>query len=262
MSLSVTNDSASGSESSGHHNGESRPRIQSVGRAAAVLYAVAASSQGLAPREISDQTGISRQTVYHLVHTLVEARLLRRSAENRLVLGLGVGTLAAAFEQHIGAQEHLRPCVQDLASRTGELAYASTWQDGEIVVVSVARGTNVVQAREVSVGNTEDGHARASGKMLLALVSERERQLYLDTHRLRRRTPNTICNRQKLEREIADVRSRGYAIDDEEFEEGLCCVAVPLSPPLVVIGISVPAPRFRANSDRYVDAALGVAGTF
>ena len=260
--MSEATDSAQAPEFPSRQNGDNRPRIQSVGRAAAVLYAVAASSQGLAPREISDHTGISRQTVYHLVHTLVETRLLRRSAENRLVLGLGVGTLAAAFQQHIGRQGHLRPYVQDLASRSGELAYASTWEDGEIVVVAVAKGTNVVQAREVSVGNTEDGHARASGKMLLALASERERQLYLDTHELTRRTPNTICSREKLEREIEDVRSRGYAIDDEEFDEGLCCLAVPLAPPLVVIGVSVPAARFRADQDRYVAAALGVASTF
>jgi IclR family transcriptional regulator, acetate operon repressor len=241
---------------------ESRPRIQSVGRAAAVLYAVAASEHGLAPREISDQTGISRQTVYHLVHTLVETRLLRRSAENRIVLGLGVGSLAAGFQRHIGPQEHVRPYVQDLASRTGELAYASTWEDGEIVVVSVAKGTNVVQAREVAVGNTEDGHARASGKMLLALVTDRERQHYLDTHQLTRRTPNTISTRRRLEREIAEVRSRGYAIDDEEYEEGLCCLAVPLGASLVVIGVSVPAGRFRADPDRYINTALGVADSF
>jgi IclR family acetate operon transcriptional repressor len=240
---------------------EARPRIQSVGRAAAVMYAVAASPHGLAPREISDQTGIARQTVYHLVHTLVGSRLLRRSAENRLVLGLGVGTLAAAFQEQIGPQEQLRPFVQDLAGRTGELAYASTWADGEIVVVSVARGTSVVQAREVAVGNTEGGHARASGKMLLALVSERERQVYLDTHKLVRRTPNTITRRKTLEREIAEARSKGYAIDDEEFEEGLCCLAVPLGPPLVVIGVSVPVARFRADRERYVTAALEVART-
>src|ERR1700756_2847417 len=101
LPLSATNESESAREPSPDHDDESRPRIQSVGRAAAVLYAVAASPHGLAPREISDRTGITRQTVYHLVHTLVETRLLRRSAENRVVLGLGVGTLAAAFEHHI-----------------------------------------------------------------------------------------------------------------------------------------------------------------
>jgi DNA-binding IclR family transcriptional regulator len=233
--------------------------VQSVARAADVLFAVAASPEGLAPRDVSDATGLSRQTVYHLVHTLVETGLLRRGTGNRLVLGLGAGTLAAAFQRQLGPGEQLRPYVGALADRTGELAYASAWLDSEITVVSVVRGSNVVQAREVVVGNSEDAAARASGKLLLALAPEAERAHYLDTHALRRRTPHTKTDRSELERELDEIAERRYALEDEEFAEGLCCISAPLGTTPFVIGISVPAERFRANSQDYLDSVLRVA---
>jgi DNA-binding IclR family transcriptional regulator len=236
------------------------PRVQSVARAADILYVVATSSHGLAPREISDQTGLPRQTVYHLVHTLVAARLLRRGEGNRLTLGLGVGALADAFQRQVAPHDHLRPLVEALAAETGELAYASGWRDGEIVVVAVARGANVIQAREVTVGNTEDGHSRASGKLLLAHVSEAERAEYLRTHSLRRRTPRTITGRSALVRELDTIRDQGFAVDDEEYAEGLCCLAVPLEPAHYALGLAAPADRFRARWSEYLANARAVAG--
>jgi IclR family acetate operon transcriptional repressor len=238
---------------------EKRPRIQSVARAADVLSVVAASFDGLAPREISDKTGLPRQTVYHLVHTLVESRLLRRGAEDRLVLGIGVGALAAAFQKQLGPQEQLRPYVGALADRTGEVAYASGWIDDEITVLAVARGSSIVQARDVVVGNSEDAYARASGKLLLAHAPDGEQTRYLDSHQLRRRTNRTKTDRKTLRRDFDEIRQRGYAVDLEEFAEGLCCIAVPLASTPYVIGISMPAARFKTDRDRYVDICLEVA---
>jgi len=224
-----------------------------------VLYAVAEAPDGLAPREVSDRTGLSRQTVYHLVHTLTEVGLLRRGAGNRLVLGLGVGALAAAFQHQLVPEEQLRPYVNALAARTGELAYSSAWLDGEITVVAVARGSRVVQARDVVVGNRDDAAARASGKLLLALAPEEARNQYLSTHRLTRRTARTKTNRRELDREFEGIVEQGFAVDEEEFADGLSCIAVPLRATSFVIGISVPADRFRAERERYLESALEVA---
>jgi DNA-binding IclR family transcriptional regulator len=218
------------------------------------MLAVAQSDSGLTTREISEQVGIGRQAVYHLLHTLVATGMLTRAEGNRYVLGLRVATLSAGFSRQLAPSEHLGPLVRTLAQRTGETAYAAGWWSGAITTLTIARGTNPVQAAEVPQGFVGDAHARASGKLLLALASQDVCREYLDTHGLKTRAPNTIVDRDKLEQEFERIREQGYAIDDEEFAAGLACLAVPIdarrSP--FVLAVSGPKERVLAEQDSYL----------
>ncbi len=239
----------------GTSNGAPRPRVQSAARAVEILLAVARSDSGITTREISETVGISRQATYHLLHTLVGAGVLVRNNHNRYVLGLRVGTLVAAFNRQMAPPERLAPIVRGLAQDTGETAYAAGWWSGEVTALTVARGTNPVQAAEVPQGYVGDAHARAAGKVLLANASDEVRESYLAAHPLRRLTANTIVSRESLDREFAKVRAQGYATDTEEFAQGVCCLAVPLdsgySP--FVLSLSAPRERFEASFSRYVE---------
>lgn len=240
---------------------EPRPRVQSAARAIAILMAVARSDNGLTTREISEQVRIGRQATYHLLHTLVGSGMLTRSDRNHYVLGFRVGTLAEAFHRQLAPSEHLAPMVRQLAQETGETSYASGWWSGEIMALSVARGTNPVQAAEIPQGYVGNAHARASGKLLLAMATPEARDAYLSTHKLSRLTPNTITSRSALNRELAAIRERGYSTDHEEFALGLCCLAVPFdagySP--FVLGLSAPRERFIEHEDRYLGIMRRVA---
>jgi IclR family acetate operon transcriptional repressor len=254
--------------SNGGDGTPARPRVQSAARAVGILLAVAQSESGLTTREISERVGIGRQAVYHLVHTLVGVGMLTRDDRNRYLLGLRVGTLAEGFARQLAPSEHLAPVVRDLAQETGETAYAAGWWSGEIMALAVARGKNPVQATEVPQGYVGNAHARASGKLLLAFASDSVRASYLDAHRLTRITDKTITSRRGLEREFETIREQGYAIDDEEFAAGLCCLAVPLdegySP--FALAVSAPRERFMAELERYlattraIVASVGAAG--
>lgn len=243
--------------------GQQRPRVQSVARATDILLEVARSPLGLTSREITDRLGMTRQGAYHLIHTLTGTGFLTRTDENRYALGLKISTLGAAFSRHLGPDEHLAPYVRALSNITNETAYAAGWQGAEIVLLSVARGDNPVQASQVVRGTAEDGHARASGKLLLAYASSDLRDEYLAAHPLRKRTSRTTTDRRRLLRELETIRQQGYSVETEEFAEGLCCLAVPLdkgaSP--FVIGLSVPAMRFYEAQSQLLDAALSQAQT-
>ena len=229
-----------------------RPRVQSVARAASILLAVGESESGLTTREISDRIEINRQTTYHLIHTLTGAGLLTRNERNRYVLGLRVGTLAEGFGRHLAPPERLAPLVRRVAHETGETANAAGWVEGEIVTLSVVRGENAVQASAVPQGLAVDGHARASGKLLLAYATAALRNDYLERHILTQRTQHTITSRDVLEEELAEIRRRGYATDREEFTLGLCCLSVPIdgggAP--YTLGLSAPADRFGSRRRR------------
>ena len=239
-----------------------RPRVQSVARAAAILVAVGESESGLTTKQISDRVEINRQTAYHLIHTLTGAGLLTRNERGLYVLGLRVGTLAEGFRRHLAPPERLAAFVRRIASETGETAYAAGWVEGEVVTLSVVRGQNAVQASAVPQGLAADGHARASGKLLLAHATEDVRNDYFDRHPLTPRTPYTITSRERLEGEFDEIRRQGYATDREEFTLGLCCLAVPLDDggAPYTFGVSAPAERFTTSFNAYLDVMIHAAG--
>jgi IclR family acetate operon transcriptional repressor len=240
-----------------------RPRVQSAARATHILLAIAQSDSGLTTREIAERVEIGRQATYHLLHTLVATGMLTRSGGHRYVLGLRVATLASGFSRQLAPSEHLGPLVRLLAQRTGETTNAVGWWQGEIVTLAVARGTSAIQTAEVPQGYLGNAHARASGKLLLAFATPDVRRDYLDSHPLKALGPNTIADREALERELEQIGARGYADDDEEFAAGLACYAVPLdggrSP--FVVAVSGPRERVLNERERYLKIMHDVVGS-
>jgi IclR family transcriptional regulator, acetate operon repressor len=239
---------------------EPRPRVQSAARAIGILVAIAQSEKGLTTREISERVGIGRQATYHLLHTLASTGMVRRSDHNRYLLGLRVGTLAERFHRQLAPSEQLAPIVRALAAETSESSYASGWWSGEILAFTAVRGSNPVQV-EVPQGYVGNAHARASGKLLLAIASPAVRDGYLATHKLKAVTPKTITARKALDRELEQIRKQGYAVDDEELALGLRCLAVAFdagySP--FVLGLAGPRERILEHQDEYLDAMKRLA---
>jgi IclR family transcriptional regulator, acetate operon repressor len=240
---------------------QSAPRVQSAARTVSILLEVARSENGLTTKEISERVGIGRQATYHLVHTLVETRMLRRAGGRRYVLGLRVAALVEGFGRQLAPGEHLAPIIRELAHVTGETSYATGWWANEITTLTVVQGTNPVRASEVPQGTIGYAHARASGKLLLAYATPSVRTRYLESHELTARTPHTKTDLARLQDEFDEIRELGYAEDHEEFTEGVCCIAVPLdgaaSP--FAIAVAVPRERFAAQRDRYLAELLQAA---
>ena len=229
---------------------ETKPRVQSAARAVDVLLAVSrAESSGISASVISAQLNVPRQVVYHLAHTLTEMNMLRKVGRGSYILGLGVGPIVQGFRRQIGSSDMVSTFADRAAALTGETAYVVGWLDDEIVVLGTARGGGVIQAAEVPQGTAGDAHARASGKLLLAMANDREVDRYLANNPLNRRTPNTLTTRKALDAELSKIRQNWYATEHEEYEVGLSCMAVPLGtvPSMLALGISAPTARLDAK---------------
>ena len=242
-------------------DGQLKPRIQSAVRTISILLAVADSPNGLRAKEIMDKLGLSRQVTYHLIHTMHGTGIIRKNDNNRYVLGLAAVSIAEGFSRQLAPPEHLARRVRSIVAATGETAYAGGWVDGEIVALATARGESPVGAAQVPQGYSGYAHARAAGKLLLAMVEPGQREAYLAKHPLEARTSKTITEPDELMKEFDRIRSSGYSIDNEEFHEGLQCLAVPVEGlgGRFVLGISVPKQRFHENFDRYLAALLHAA---
>ena len=239
-----------------------KPRVQTAARTISLLLAIAQSPKGLKAMELSLQLNLPRQVTYHLLHTLCMTGILRRNGQNRYVLGLAAASIADGFRRQLAPPEHLAPRVRAAVASTGETAYAGGWIDGRIAVLATAKGNSPVQAAEVPHGYSGHAHARAAGKLLLALSNTERRDEYLEANPLISLTRNTITSRDRLDSELQLIATQGYAVDNEEFWDGLCCLAVPLEGANsgFALGISVPTERFHSNFDKYLSALRKVAG--
>jgi IclR family transcriptional regulator, acetate operon repressor len=253
MTTEQTSPSAIASEPGG--------RIQSVSRAVRLLMLIASGQTDGTAKELARATGIAIPTTHHLLSTLVHERMLAKESTARYVLGTKVAVLADALERAVTAPEYLLEPLRQLAATTGETSYVACWRGGDIRVQASIEGHHPVRV-SLPLGPYTDAHARATGKLLLAMTSEEVRQAYLAAHPLRALTPRTITDPTRLEAEFEQIRANGYALDEEQFQPGVSCVAAPVIDEGVAVAgysISVPSQRFAENKLRLIDAVLSIA---
>lgn len=240
----------------------SKTRIRSVARACEVLLWVADQPHGVSAKEIAASQGFVLPTTYHLLNTLVDEGLLAKDVHRRYILGRSCAILAQAYLRGRDVPESLLAALREVARRTGETSYLADWRHQEIRVLASVEGSRMLRVAEVGNGPYEHGHARANGKVLLAYAQPEAREAYLRVHPLVPLTERTICDRPALDRELARIRERGYAYDEQEFEVGVACVAAPLLQNgrlIAALGISVPAERMERNRAELTKVLLEVA---
>jgi DNA-binding IclR family transcriptional regulator len=240
-----------------------KPRVQSVSRAGSILIAVAASPRGLTAKELSERLRLNLPTTYHLLRTLSDDAFLARGPDRRYRLGLRVGTLAEGFARHLAPDPRLVAAVDDLAELTGEMAYLTVRRGQDVVLLTAVASRHAVRTAMPSLGRLPDSHARATGKVALAYAPPEVLAAFLRAP-LTRCTENTITDPPALERELEEVRRRGYATNMEELSLGACAMATPLddgaSP--FALALSAPRDRFDANFDEYLGALRRTAAAF
>jgi DNA-binding IclR family transcriptional regulator len=219
-------------------------RIQAVDRAIALLKSVAASATPPTVLELARECKINRSTAWRLLRTLEHHGLVDRDPiTQRYTVGYGAISVAAAVTDDTLVRR-VRPLLTKLATATGES-----------VTLAVAKRFNLVYVDQVDppnvmVPNWLDKplplHATSGGKAFLAWLGPDERDAILPDE-LPRYTPHTITDRGRLERELAEVRTAGYALcarEYEEFSSGASAVVLNTHQyPIAVINVWGPAPR-------------------
>lgn len=246
-------------QSNGGGSGSRGTEIRSVAKASQILIFLAEEGTGRTATQLAVALGIPTPTTHHLLNTLVQAGLLAKDDARQYWLGPRVGLLVDSYMRRMAPPEHLIGSLHALAEETGETSYVSAWRDGEIVVLSTVEGTQAVRVAGLHRGFRGFAHARASGKLLLAYEEADTRQAYLRRHPPVAITPHTIAEVEKLEQEFGAIRDRGYAEDDEEYREGVSCLAAPVmsgSAVIAAFAVAVPTERLARVHDDVVAALL------
>lgn len=223
-----------------------RRSVQSVDRALDLLEALVAAEGEVSITALAARTKLHVSTVHRLLATLLRRGYVRQNPDTSRYYA---GAKLAAFGDGRGRFNELRqaarPLLRSLVDLTRETANLSVLDDTVAVYIETAASPQVVRLFTL-VGNRVPLHATGAGKALLAALPVPRREAILDRSVLEPHTPRTIVDRAALAKVLDAARANGYALDDEEFDEGVRCIAVPVGPvgaPIAALSISGPANR-------------------
>ncbi|EMA32949.1 IclR family transcriptional regulator [Haloarcula japonica] len=206
---------------------------------------------GAGVTELAQHLDIPKSTVHNYLSTLEQEEYVV-NRDGVYEVGLRFLELGAYARYREKLFEIAKPEVDRLAEETGELANILVEEHGRGSYLYRARGDKAVRVK-AHVGTRVPLHTTALGKAILAHMSTERVDAIVDRHGLGGEASKSISSRAELEQELADIRDRGVAFDDEERLEGLRCVAAPvLNHDNEVIGaISVSGPTNRFRGDRF-----------
>lgn len=230
------------------HNASAEARIQSIGRARALLDAMV-DGEWVGLRDLAAATGLVKTTAFNLVNALADVGLVERDAEvGAYRLGIQHIVYARAVERRLDIITVAKPHLIQLCMATRETVNLAVPGPGEATIVESLEGSHNLRVTSYS-GTAASYHATACGRALLAHQPESFRQMIYDTGPLTRLADKTIIDPDELEDLLEDCRTRGWTLEVEENETGSACIAAPIfdmtGKAVASVSVAGPAARFQ-----------------
>ena len=240
------------------------PASGSAERSLRLLSLISDEGQAMSLAELTVQLGLPKGTVHRLCTNLVTSGYLVRDTEEKM-FSVGPALRQMAFNSlNRSTLRGMRHAVlKELVEKIGETCNFTTLDGTEVLYL------DRVEARwplrlTIDVGSHVPLHCTSSGKLLLACMSKRQRDIVIKRLTLTPMTKSTIIDPEMLKAECDAIVECGYACDDNEFVEGLVSIAVPVrdSESIVRATVSVHAPVARMSLEevkRRIDLLLKAA---
>ncbi len=225
-----------------------RMRLSSVANSIRLTKAFSEHENEMGISALATRLGLAKSTVHRLASTLVEYDILEQNRETgKYRLGLALFELGTLVRRHMDVASQAQGEIHTLAEASGETVQLAILDHLSVLYIRVRESRQAVRMSS-GLGSRAPAHCTSVGKALIAYQPADVVKQIVELG-LKRYTPNTITDPAALAQELASIRSKGYAIDDEEIEEGLRCIAAPIRDHTgqVVAAISVAAPVQRMS---------------
>jgi DNA-binding IclR family transcriptional regulator len=228
-------------------------QVQSVVRTLDILEALASEGE-LGLTELAARVGVHKSTLFRFMRTFCELGYARRDPDTeRFSLTLKVFELGSSVYARVDLVKLASPFLVRLSATTKETVHLAILDGERLVYLSKIESPRSLRvAMQSGVGLTAPAYCTGVGKVLLAFAETDALDSYLAACDFVRHTENTIPDRLKLVAELQVIRNRGWALDDEEHEYGVRCVAAPVRnrKGAVIAALSISGPTIRLTKDR------------
>jgi IclR family transcriptional regulator, KDG regulon repressor len=231
---------------------ETRPGnlVQTIERVSSLIDILSQSPRGISIRDLSAKVKLPKGTTHRLLSSLTYFGFVRQDPTTRnYFLGFKWIELGQLLLGQLDLRREAEPFLKDLAEKTKETVHLVFLDRNEIVYIDKVEADHGQGGLRMAsrIGLRNPAHSSAVGKVLLADLPEETLNEILQGKGLPRRTGNTITEIDPLKEHLKLVRRQGYAVDDEENEEGIRCVGSPIynEAGKAVAAVSVSGPAFR-----------------
>lgn len=241
-------------------NPDTAGSVQAIDRGLAVLSVIAAAD-GLTLSDLAQRVGLAPSTAHRILASLQAHRFVQHDEQRGLwLIGVGAFEVGTAFLRNRRLAGIGRLVMHDLMERTGETVNLGIEDKGEVVFISQVE-SHVALRAFFRAGSRAAIHASGVGKALLAQMPEERVKQILHKRGLVKFTDHTLVAPADLFRQLADIRRRGWATDDEERNLGMRCVAAPIFNEYgeAIAAISVSGPTVRVTPERAAEFGPQVA---
>ena len=221
-------------------------RLSSVATSVRLLKAFSEEQVEIGISDLAKRLGLAKSTVHRLASTLLDQGMLEQNAgDGKYRLGLALFELGTLVRRKMDFTVEARPFLRTLMERTGETVHLAILDHDSVLYIITHESKQALRMGS-KVGTRVAVHSTAVGKALLAFQPEEEIARIV-ARGLPASAPNTVVDGKSLRRELELVRTRSYAVDDEESEVGLRSIAAPIrnDSGSVIAAISIAGPVHR-----------------
>ena len=230
-------------------------RLVGSDRVLALLIELARRPDGASLDDLAVALDSAKSTVHRALGSLTRSGLATRESLGRYAGGDEFLRLAFAYQESRPEAARVMPALRLLAERFGEIAHYAVLEGGDVVYrakVDPAAGSIRLTSY---IGGRNPARSTAMGKAILAqhLATTAEALQWAGDHPVDQRTPRTLTSDKQWAEDIARVRDQGFAVDDQENEPGINCIAVRVVTPSGEGALSVSALAYRTPLSTLID---------
>lgn len=226
--------------------------VKSVSRALDIITLVSSKRDGLGVTEIANQIDINKSSVYRILSTMAQYGYIEQDRETgRYKLGYKFLEVSSKLLESIDLRTEAKPYLKELENETNEVIHLVVYDQGEVVYIEKLEGNETLRMHS-KVGKRAPMHCTSVGKAILAHLPSSVALDILERKGMPMHTDKTITNKDDFLKELIQVKQKGYALDLEENEWGIICIAVPIFDHLgkVAAAVSISGPTIRMKDDR------------
>ena len=203
-------------------------KVQSLDRTFDILELLANEQNGYNLVQISEKLNLPKSTVHRLIGVLLQREFVRKSQDtNRYRLGPGFIGLCSHYLNSLELKTESSPFMEELSETTGNVVFLAIRQNDKMVYIDSKEQINSLRKYAI-IGQQKPLYCTSLGKALLIGLTDDEIRALLAKEPFEKRGPNTHMNIESLLQDIRECRRRGWALDNQEAEPAINCVAAPI----------------------------------
>lgn len=202
--------------------------VQSVDRAMIILDHLKRSPKGLGVTELSRRLLVAKSTIHRLLNTLEKHSYVKKANNDGIYqLGLKFLEMNEAVIENLDIVQLAHPVLEKLTNEVSEITHLAMLENFELIYIDKVESNSTIRIYS-QTGKRGPLHCTGVGKAIAAYFPEQKLERFFEKTELKRFTQNTLTSKQAFKNELKKIRANGYSMDNEEHEEGIRCVSVPV----------------------------------